>query len=200
MTPEVRTPGPPVSSQALYHWATALPMSQCMRFPTMWYVRPAKSQISLRIRAFWSEPLLVAWICYDCWATDWTAFGVSKLKRRLHRLVWVYTCQNVKLLEIMCHGSYINISDWYRHGEVSRLPGWCWFHRESCHGAECLLSASKGSYSFYLFKSFWIHFNMCWLSLQLLSAIFVLCWYPLQTVWTQIRTDLLSVHMHHRFR
>ena len=26
-------------------------MSQCMRFPTMWYVRPAKPQISLRIRA-----------------------------------------------------------------------------------------------------------------------------------------------------
>ena len=24
---------------------------QCMRFPTMWYVRPAKPQISLRIRA-----------------------------------------------------------------------------------------------------------------------------------------------------
>ena len=24
-------------------------MSQCMRFPTMWYVRPAKPQISLRI-------------------------------------------------------------------------------------------------------------------------------------------------------
>ena len=26
-------------------------MSQCMRFPTMWYVQPAKPQISLRIRA-----------------------------------------------------------------------------------------------------------------------------------------------------
>ena len=26
-------------------------MSQCTRFPTMWYVRPAKPQISLRIRA-----------------------------------------------------------------------------------------------------------------------------------------------------
>ena len=26
-------------------------MSQCMRFPTMWYERPAKPQISLRIRA-----------------------------------------------------------------------------------------------------------------------------------------------------
>ena len=29
-------------------------LSQCMRFPTMWYVRPAKPQISLRIRAVWS--------------------------------------------------------------------------------------------------------------------------------------------------
>ena len=41
-------------------------MSQCMRFPTMWYVRPAKPQTSLRIRAVWSEPLLVAWIFYEC--------------------------------------------------------------------------------------------------------------------------------------
>ena len=39
-------------------------MSRNMRFPTMWYVRPAKPQISLRIRVFWSEPLLVAWIFY----------------------------------------------------------------------------------------------------------------------------------------
>ena len=77
-----------------------------MRFPTMWYVRPAKPQISLRIRAVWSEPLLVAWIFYECWATDWTPFGVSKLKRRLQRLIWVYTCQNVTLSEITCHGSF----------------------------------------------------------------------------------------------
>ena len=35
-------------------------ISHGMRFPTMWYVRPAKAQISLRIRADWSEPLLVA--------------------------------------------------------------------------------------------------------------------------------------------
>ena len=41
-------------------------MSQCMRFPTMWYARPAKPQISLRIRAVWTEPLLVARIFYDC--------------------------------------------------------------------------------------------------------------------------------------
>ena len=36
-------------------------MSQRMRFPTMRYVRPAMPQISLRIRAVWSEPLLIAW-------------------------------------------------------------------------------------------------------------------------------------------
>ena len=56
-----------------------------MRFPTMCYVRPAKTQISLRRHAVWSEPLLVAWILYACYAIDWTSF------RRLHRLVWVYT-------------------------------------------------------------------------------------------------------------
>ena len=81
-----------------------------MRFPTMWYVRPAKAQTSLRIRAVWSEPLLVAWIFYDFQATGLTPFGVSKLtcKRRLHRLVWVYsmTCQNTTLLEITCCGSF----------------------------------------------------------------------------------------------
>ena len=73
-----------------------LHLSRCMRFLTMWYVRPAKPPISLSIGAVWSEPLLAAWVFYDCLATDWTSFGVSKLKRRLQRLVRVYTCQNVK--------------------------------------------------------------------------------------------------------
>ena len=41
-------------------------MSSDMRFPTMWYVRLAKAQTSLRIRASWSELLLVAWILYEC--------------------------------------------------------------------------------------------------------------------------------------
>ena len=31
--------------------------------------------------------------------TNRTSFGVSKLNRRLHRLVWVYTFQNTTLLE-----------------------------------------------------------------------------------------------------
>ena len=58
---------------------TSFKLSLSMRFPTMWYVRPAKHQTSLRISAVWSEPLQVAWIFYECWATDWTPFGVSKL-------------------------------------------------------------------------------------------------------------------------
>ena len=68
-------------------------MSRDMTFPTTWYVRPAKPQISLRIRAVWSEPLLVVWLFFYCSATDWTPFQVSKLKGRLHMLVWVCTCQ-----------------------------------------------------------------------------------------------------------
>ena len=74
-----------------------------MQFPTMWYVPPAKTQIGLRIHVVCS--LLVTWIFYECWATDWTSFGDSKLKRSLHRLVWVYTCENATLLEITCRGS-----------------------------------------------------------------------------------------------
>ena len=90
---------------------TDLIMSQWMRFPTNWYVRPAKPQTSLCIRAVWSEPLLVAWVFYDCKVTDWTPLGVSKLMRRRQRLILVYTCQNVTLFEITCHGSLM-IMDW----------------------------------------------------------------------------------------
>ena len=55
-------------------------MSRYMRFPKILYVRPAKPQISLCIHPAWLEPLLVTWIFYECEATDWTSFGVSKLK------------------------------------------------------------------------------------------------------------------------
>ena len=88
-------------------------------FPTMWYVGPAKPQISLRIRAVWSEPLLVTWIFYDFKATARTAFGVSKFNRRLHRLVWVYTCQNATLLEITCRGW-----NWSVHFEIDTNTIW----------------------------------------------------------------------------
>ena len=81
-------------------------MSPGTRFPTISFVRRANAQTSLRIRTVWSEPLLVIWILYDCKVTHRTSFGVSKLNRALHRLVWVYSCQNAKLWEITCHSSY----------------------------------------------------------------------------------------------
>ena len=61
------------------------------------------------LRSAWSESLIVAWVFYECLATDWTSLGVSKLKKRLRRLVWVYTCQNTTLLEITCHGSIMSV-------------------------------------------------------------------------------------------
>ena len=39
---------------------SVLNLSHGMEFPTMWFVRPAKPQISLRIRTVSSMPLLVA--------------------------------------------------------------------------------------------------------------------------------------------
>ena len=94
-----------------------------MRIPTMWYVRPAKPQISLRICAAWSEPLLIAWLFSECQASDWTSFGVTKLKRRLRSIVWVYTCQNATWLEITCRGSYVYCFFTCFHVSLSPLIG-----------------------------------------------------------------------------
>ena len=74
-------------------------MSRDISFPTMWYVRPAKTQISLRIHAVWPEPLLVVWIFYACYATDRTSFGVSKHKRRLYRQ-WHIVGNHMSLLQL----------------------------------------------------------------------------------------------------
>ena len=81
-----------------YKWAMTWDFQQC-GMCDLQRLRPAC--------AFWSEPLLVPWTFYDCWAIDWTSFGVSKLKRRLHRLIWVFTCQNATLLEITRHNSIV---------------------------------------------------------------------------------------------
>ena len=64
-----------------------------MRFSTMWYVRPAKAQINLRIRSVRSEPLLVVWIFYECY--------ICKL----------LTEQHIRFLSLKggCTGSYESI-------------------------------------------------------------------------------------------
>ena len=52
------------------------------------------------IRAFASR-LNIPWVL----SYRLASFGVSKLNRRLHRLIWFYTCQNAKLLDITCRCS-----------------------------------------------------------------------------------------------
>ena len=54
------------------------------------------------IRAF-ASCLSILWLLSYWLNTIWRK---SKLKRRLKRLVGVYTCQNVKLVEISCRGSF----------------------------------------------------------------------------------------------
>ena len=68
----------------------------------MWYVRPAKSQISLRIRAFASRLSKCSMI------VKLLIEHHLEFNRRLQRLVRVYTCQNATLLEISCTGSFQN--------------------------------------------------------------------------------------------
>ena len=80
------------------NWAATWDFQQCRNLT-------AKAETSLRIRAVWSELLLVARIFHDSKATDRILFGVSKLKRRQHRLVWVLTCQNDTVLRLICHRS-----------------------------------------------------------------------------------------------
>ena len=61
------------------------------------------------IRAFASR-LSILWLL-SYWLNT-INFGVSKHNRRLRRLVRVYTCQNVKLLEISFHGSIFQNYVW----------------------------------------------------------------------------------------
>ena len=64
-------------------------MSSDMKFPIRWHVRPAKAHTSLRIRAVWSEPLLVARIFLWVLRYWLNIIWVSKLERILHRLLRV---------------------------------------------------------------------------------------------------------------
>ena len=93
-------------------------------------------------------------------ATDWTSFGVSKLKRRLYRFVWVYTCQIVKFLEISCRGSYFtscrityhinsNPVDFTMFSlvlNISNTVYWCWASIDSSSFACSTISVRSGTW------------------------------------------------------
>ena len=69
-----------------------------MTKPTKWYVRPAKTQISLGIRPVWSESSLSAWRKLDSLATHWAHGENSDQIGRMPRLIWVFagrTCHFV---------------------------------------------------------------------------------------------------------
>ena len=70
---------------------------------------------------------------FPSWKGGCTAFGASAFKRRLHRLVWVYTCQNATLLEITCHGSYIN--RWEKASKITQHGKSKWM----CHMQKMLI-------------------------------------------------------------
>ena len=107
-------------------------MSRDMRFSTMWYVRPAKPQLgaqwlSGRVLDSWPKdqikqtnkasdqpahtPSLIRAFASH-WNILWVLsywLGVSKLKRRMHRLFRVYARQNATLLEITWRSSNLNV-------------------------------------------------------------------------------------------
>ena len=77
-------------------------MSRYARKRTFGHVRPAKSQISLRICTVWSESSLGAfWIAKD--AKCFMRTSKTDQTARMRRLIWVFvwrSCQNVSFLTI----------------------------------------------------------------------------------------------------
>ena len=83
-------------------------------------VRPAKTQISLGIRPFWSESSLSAWRNLGSLATHWAHSEDSDQTGRMPRLTWVFAGRTLILL--LCHvAAHI---DTQIHGyNIEKLPG-----------------------------------------------------------------------------
>ena len=61
-----------------------------MKKPTNWYVRPAKTQISLGFRPVWSVSSLSAWRKVRSLATHKADSEDSDQTGRMPRLIWVF--------------------------------------------------------------------------------------------------------------
>ena len=87
-----------LNSTVIHIWAVTWDFQQCDMCDQQ-RLRPACAYPQSDHRAFASR-LNILWLLsywsYSIWM--------------LHRLVWVYTCQNATLLEITCHGSYLYIN------------------------------------------------------------------------------------------
>ena len=81
-------------------------MSRNVKQRTWEHVRPAKIQISLRIRAGWSESSQGAfWIAKDAKSLHADNEDSDHIARK-SRLIWVYvgrTCQKVRFFHVVAH-------------------------------------------------------------------------------------------------
>ena len=74
-----------------------------VRKRTFWYVRPTKTQISLRIRAVWSESSLSAWRNFASLAIQKAPSEDSDQTARMRRLIRIFagrTCLKVRFLTV----------------------------------------------------------------------------------------------------
>ena len=109
-------------SAELFHLLVVIRQMSClMTKPAKWYVRPAKTQISLGIRQVWSESSLSAWRKLGSLATHWAHSEVSDQTGRMPRLIWVFAGRTVILLILSLGGSNngkgngyypVNIKSW----------------------------------------------------------------------------------------
>ena len=80
-------------------------MSRLMTNPTKWYVRPAKTQISLGIRPVLSESSLSTWRKLGSLTTHWTHSKNSDQSGQMPRQIWVFAGYTVILL-VLSWGFY----------------------------------------------------------------------------------------------
>ena len=118
-----------VSNMLIHIWALAWDFQQC----GLCYQQSLRSAYSYAQsdRRF----LLVAWIFYECLTIDWTSFGVSKLKWRLHRFVWVYSWQKCHIvgnhmLRLIC--VLLQALSWCCSGGSWAVWGCSWLSDDGC--------------------------------------------------------------------
>ena len=76
-------------------------MNRNVRNRTYWPVRPTKSQISLRIRAVWSESSPSAWSNFTILAIQNAPSEDSDQTAQMRRLIWIFagrTCPKIRFL------------------------------------------------------------------------------------------------------
>ena len=92
------------------NWCISDQMSRNVRKDTFLHVRPARTQISLRIRAVWSESSLFARRNVASFLPKNAASEDSDQTARMRRLVWIFagrTCPRVRFLTLRCNWCWL---------------------------------------------------------------------------------------------